>query len=68
MIAKDLVQQVHELTKKGLSANEISVETGIPPTTVKDIRHGRVNSCDKLTTRQRQQLMNTGFQPKENRQ
>ena len=63
----DVAAEIHELRERGFGINQIGADTGVNSSTVKQILNGQHKGfCDKLTTRQRQQLMNTGFQPKEN--
>ncbi len=63
-VPKDVAAEIHELRERGLGINWIGFLTAVPSSTVKQILAGSHKGyCDKLSTRERQTLINTGFRP-----
>ena len=60
----DVATEIHELRSVGLGMNLISQLTGINSSTVKRVISGaHQNYSDKLSCRQVQTMINTGFRP-----
>ena len=60
----DTADEIRELAADGFGRNKISMMTGIPAATVRNVLNGKaVEFTDKLSTRQLSNMLSIAFRP-----